>query len=351
MRFGLFHLLQWHESQTQEQVYAEAIDQILRAEELGFESVWLAEHHFSRYGLCPAILNFGSYLAARTTRLRIGLAVLILPFHNPVLVAEEAALTDLLSNGRLDFGIGRGYQWSEFFTLNVAMEESRDRFREALDIIRLAWTGEPFSYAGKHYQVNRTSVHPRPVQRPHPPIWLACVSPGTAEYAAREGFNVLLAQTQSFKNLKEMIGRYVYHWQACGRDPAAARARVARSVYVADTDEDAYRDMNEAYLWFLKAQQAVAAPPDDNWDLLPESYRHYRDNFPKLARVTYDFVWDQVALHGGPDRVRARLEMLRREVPTDDLICWMTMGGLPHGKALRSMELFAREVMPAFTDQ
>jgi len=348
MRFGLFHLLQWHESKTQEQVYREAIEQILRAEALGFESVWLAEHHFSRYGLCPSILNFGSHIAARTRRIRIGLAVLILPFYNPLLLAEEAALTDLLSGGRLEFGVGRGYQWSEYLGLGLSMEESRDRFREALDIIREAWKGERFSYQGKYYQVNNVAVHPQPVQKPHPPVWLAAVSPATAEMAGREGFNVLFAQTQSFKNLKEIYDLYMRHWIASGRDPAAARIRVARSVYVGQTDAEARREMSAAYDWFLKAQQAVTTPPGDNWELIPESYRHYRENFPKLARLTYDFIWEQVGLHGRPDRVRERIALLQREVNLDYLICWMTMGGLDHAKAMASMERFAREVMPHF---
>ena len=349
MRFGLFHLLQWHESRTQEQVYREAIEQILRAEELGFDSVWLAEHHFSRYGLCPSILNFGSYLAARTRRIRIGLAVLILPFYNPLLLAEEAALTDLLSGGRLDFGVGRGYQWSEYLALGLSMEESRDRFREAVDIILEAWKGERFSYHGKYYQVSNVAVHPQPIQKPHPPIWLAAVSPPTAELAGREGFNVLFAQTQSFKNLKEIYDLYMQHWTAAGRDPARAQIRVARSVYVSETDAEARREMSLAYDWFLKAQQAVTTPPDGNWELIPESYRHYRENFPKLGRLTYDFIWEQVGLHGPPGRVRERIAMLQSLVNLDYLICWMSMGGLDHAKAMASMERFARDVMPHFT--
>jgi alkanesulfonate monooxygenase SsuD/methylene tetrahydromethanopterin reductase-like flavin-dependent oxidoreductase (luciferase family) len=230
------------------------------------------------------------------------------------------------------------------------MEESRDRFREALDIILEAWKGERFSYQGKYYQVSNVAVHPQPVQKPHPPIWLAAVSPPTAELAGREGFNVLFAQTQSFKNLKEIYDLYMHHWTAAGRDPAAAQTRVARSVYVSETDAEARRVMSAAYDWFLKAQQAVTTPPDGNWELIPESYRHYRENFPKLGRLTYDFIWEQVGLHGPPDRVRERIAMLQREVNLDYLICWMSMGGLDHAKAMVSMERFAREVMPHFAD-
>ena len=298
-----------------------------------------------------SILNFGSYLAARTRRIRIGLAVLILPFYNPLLLAEEAALTDLLSNGRLDFGIGRGYQWSEYLALGIPMQESRERFREALDIILEAWKGERFSYQGKYYQVSNVAVHPQPVQKPNPPIWLAAVSPPTAELAGREGFNVLFAQTQSFKNLKEMYDLYMTHWVAAGRDPAKAQTRVARSVYVTETDREARQEMSKAYRWFLEAQQAVTTPPDGNWELIPESYRHYRENFPKLSKLTYDFIWDQVGLHGPPERVRERIAMLEREVNLNYLICWMSMGGLDHVKAMASMERFAQEVMPHFGER
>jgi alkanesulfonate monooxygenase SsuD/methylene tetrahydromethanopterin reductase-like flavin-dependent oxidoreductase (luciferase family) len=176
------------------------------------------------------------------------------------------------------------------------------------------------------------------------------VSPSTAELAGREGFNVLFAQTQSFKNLKEMYDLYLQHWRGAGRDPAVAQTRVARSVYVTETEAEARRDMSEAYAWFLKAQQAVTTPPDGNWELIPESYRHYRENFPKLGKLTYDFIWEHVALHGPADRVRERIALLQDEVNLDYLICWMTMGGLDHTKAMASMERFAREVMPLFAN-
>jgi alkanesulfonate monooxygenase SsuD/methylene tetrahydromethanopterin reductase-like flavin-dependent oxidoreductase (luciferase family) len=135
MKFGTFHLLQWHESKSQAQVFKETVELVKLSEEFGFDSVWLADHHFSRYGLGSSVLTIAAHLAGVTSKLKIGTAVVVLPFYNPLTVAEVAASVDNLSDGRLILGVGRGYQWSEFHRQNVPFEESRERFDEALDII------------------------------------------------------------------------------------------------------------------------------------------------------------------------------------------------------------------------
>ena len=136
MRFGTFHLFPWAENKSQEEVLRDTIDLTTLSEDLGFESVWLAEHHFSRYGLGSAVLTLAAALAGVTKRLRIGTAVVVLPFYNPITLAEEVATVDLISGGRFHFGVGRGYQWSEFHQFNIPLEESRARFEEAIDIMK-----------------------------------------------------------------------------------------------------------------------------------------------------------------------------------------------------------------------
>ncbi|MBI3967612.1 MAG: LLM class flavin-dependent oxidoreductase, partial [Chloroflexi bacterium] len=135
---------------------------------MGFDQIWVAEHHFTRYGSVPSTLTFAAYVAARTKRIRIGTAVVLLPFWNPLLVAEEAAMVDILSDGRLDLGVGRGYQWHEYQRFNIPMEESRGRFTESLEIIKKAWTEKAFDYEGQYFQLNGVNVLPKPLQKPHP---------------------------------------------------------------------------------------------------------------------------------------------------------------------------------------
>lgn len=145
-------LLSYPENTSQRQVYRDAIEQIRAAEDLGFDAVWLAEHHFSHYGICGTILGLASHVAGITRRVRIGTAVVVLPFWNPLVVAEEAAMVDQLSDGRLDLGVGRGYQWNEYRGFNLAMDESRERFEESLEILKRAWTQDRLTFEGKHFQ-------------------------------------------------------------------------------------------------------------------------------------------------------------------------------------------------------
>src|SRR5919107_433668 len=173
--------------------YHDFIRYIVAAEELGFSSVFLVEHHFTGFGQVSASLNLLSYLAARTSTIRLGTAVVVLPWHNPALVAEEAATLDLLSNGRLDFGVGKGYRPYELSGFCIPQDEATARFDEAIDVIRKAWTSKGrFSYEGKWWRYDNIVVEPAPIQQPHPPFWMGAGSPESIRRAAREGYNLLI---------------------------------------------------------------------------------------------------------------------------------------------------------------
>ena len=154
MKFGIFTIVPWHESLTAEQALRDSLEQIELADQLGLDEVWLGEHRFSRHGLLSGFFSFAGNVAARTERLRIGTAVVVLPLHNPILVAEEFAMLDVLSGGRLEAGLGSGYQRQEFDGVGVDMEESRARFREAVDVITRAWTEERLTFHGQFTQVD-----------------------------------------------------------------------------------------------------------------------------------------------------------------------------------------------------
>ena len=163
MKFGLFHSVQLPDSTQQARYYREALDQALHAESLGYDSVWFTEHHFTRHGIVSATLSLLAYLAGVTSDIRLGTAVTVLPFHNPVLLAEQAATVDLLSGGRLDFGVGRGYQWGEFHRMNIPMDEASRRFEESMSVVTKAWTAtEPFDHDGEFWSFNDLTVQPKP---------------------------------------------------------------------------------------------------------------------------------------------------------------------------------------------
>src|SRR5438093_2269379 len=152
MKFSMIFLLQWPpDRKTQAQVYAEALEQIEMADALGWDAIWLAEHHFSTYGACPNTAVLAAAAAMRTKRVRIGSGIVVMPFHHPLRIAEDWAMVDILSGGRLNLGLGRGYQKGEYNGFRIPQSESKERFQESLDILRLAWRGEPFSYTGKHW--------------------------------------------------------------------------------------------------------------------------------------------------------------------------------------------------------
>ena len=192
MKFGIFHTVQLHESQTASESLTNALEEIMLAEELGLDETWLGEHHFSRHGLLSGFFSFLGYVAANTSRIRIGTAITVLPFHNPILVAEESAMIDILSKGRFDLGIGRGYQLQEFEGLGVDVEQATDRFREGVDVIVKAWTEEKLTYKGKFTNVEDIWIIPKPIQNPIPIYVAVSTTPATIDFAAKNGHIVMV---------------------------------------------------------------------------------------------------------------------------------------------------------------
>src|SRR4051812_34212077 len=170
MDIGTFLLMQSPTARPSQEVYARGIEQAEAAEELGFRNVWLGEHHFSTYGYLSRPCQLATYIAAKTSRLRVGTAVIVVPLHHPLIIAEEIAMLDILSGGRVDIGLGRGYQRYEFERLGLKLDAGGQRWDESIDILMKAFAGKPFTYDGKIFQIGETSVYPQPTQKPHPPI-------------------------------------------------------------------------------------------------------------------------------------------------------------------------------------
>src|SRR5882672_1298266 len=175
-----------------EEVYARALERIEIMDRGGFDAVWLAEHHFTTYSVCPSVHMVGVLAAARTKRLRIGTAVSLAALYHPLRLAEEVALLDLLSGGRVNWGAGRGFARVEFSAFGVPPEESTSRFRETVEIVLRAWTDERLSFAGTHFHFDGVEVLPKPLQQPHPPVWMAATSESAIDWAAGRGFSILM---------------------------------------------------------------------------------------------------------------------------------------------------------------
>ena len=221
MRFGLFGSAQARRSgpdTDSSQGFREFIDNNVEAEALGYYSTFLVEHHFTGFGQVSASLNLLTWLGARTRHLRLGTAVLVLPWHNPVLLAEQAATLDLLSGGRLDFGVGKGYRYNEFAGFCLPMEEADSRFEESLEVITKAFTSEtPFSHRGKYWQFDNIVVEPPTAQKPHPPFWMGAGSPSSVRQVVERGYNMLLGQHSLAEEILDQVAQFREEVEARGR--------------------------------------------------------------------------------------------------------------------------------------
>jgi alkanesulfonate monooxygenase SsuD/methylene tetrahydromethanopterin reductase-like flavin-dependent oxidoreductase (luciferase family) len=241
MRFGLFGGAQAPRTTDGDpgRGFCEYIETNVEAERLGFYSTFLVEHHFSGSGQVSAPLDLLTWVAARTTSIRVGTAVLVLPWHDPVLLAERAATLDLLSDGRLDFGVGKGYRHSEFAGFCVPAEEAEARFDESLAVILKAWSSdEPFSHEGRFWHYHEIVVEPPTAQKPHPPVWIAAGKPESVRKVAVLGANLLLDQFASTEAIGERIALFKAECEARDRAFDPLDVAVARNLYVArDTDD------------------------------------------------------------------------------------------------------------------
>lgn len=337
--------------------YEETIEQVMLAEELGYHRVWLTCHHFTSFSR-PSSMLVLSHLAARTTRIRLGLGVVVLPLEHPLHVAEDVAVLDHLSGGRVDLGLGRGIQPEAFHGFGVPMEEASARYAEALQIIVKAFTQESFSHEGRFWSVPELSVRPRPLQRPHPPIWEVGVSPESIQRAAAGGHNGLIG---TYMNTLEEVHEDLRRWDEhlSPPPPGAGRRQLAHNelVYVAPTEDLAEAESRPAGLTYSReagetwqggaerGEQSGQPEESDPGDDLPDDYAHWR----WLARRTASLQWDDLrlnrALIGSPETVIAKVRRLA-EWGVDDLIVFSSFGGMPHEQTCRSLRLFAERVIP-----
>jgi alkanesulfonate monooxygenase SsuD/methylene tetrahydromethanopterin reductase-like flavin-dependent oxidoreductase (luciferase family) len=310
--------------------YHDFVNYVVEAERLGFSSVFLVEHHFTGFGQVSASMSLLAYLAARTEKIRLGTAVVVLPWHNPILVAEQAATLDLLSNGRLDFGVGKGYRAYEFSGFCIPPEEATERFDEAMEVIRKAWTSSGrFSFHGKRWKFANVIVEPSPVQQPHPPFWLGAGSAESIRRAAREGFNLLLDQIAPTDIVIDRVAAFREECRRVGRPYDPAMVGVTRGLQIVHNDEERKRAI-DTRRQVLKNIGDLARGPG-------------AEHYARIKEDETSFVLDDAPLLGKPEEIIRQLKRLEA-------------GGVEHvlfaapGASVAHLRTFAEEIMPAFTE-
>ena len=312
--------------------YREALEEVARAEELGFDSVWMEEHHSVTDHYWPSPLTVLAGFATRTSRMRLGTDILVAPFYHPVRLAEDAAMLDVISGGRFVLGIAIGYKPDEFALYGAALEKRGARFEEQLTIMKALWTQDAVSFRGAHYHVEGR-LEPKPIHRPHPPLWIGGWGDITLRRAATLADNWIPGPTADMGRLLAGKRQFLANRTAAGRTEAVTEWPLTRDVIIADTDREA-RSLAEKHIMISYRKEYAGG---------------WRHPFIDASIATdLDGLMKDRFLIGGPDQVRRALGRFVTEYGLTHLICRLFFTGMAHRHIMRELELIAREVMPAF---
>ncbi len=355
MKFGLMYEIQIpepHYPGIEQDRYKQVLAQVELADEVGFDYFWTVEHHFLReFSHCSAPEVLYGAVSQITKRIRIGHAVALLPsqYNHPVRVAERAAVLDILSDGRMDLGTGRSTTLIEMDGFEVNPEETRAQWEEAVTMIPRMWTEDPFSHEGKYFNVPPRSVIPKPVQKPHPPMWVACSQPDSFRVAGEMGLGVLCFTLGGHEQLKERVDIYreaVKHAHPVGsfvNDQVAALC----VIHCGEDDEDARRTAGPEGAWFVNMAGKLYKP----WQGrdVPQSYKFAVDAVQqeRVEATVEDHLRSGAFVMGDPDTVIKGLKGYQ-EAGIDQVLCFMQMGNLAHQRIMDSIKLFGRHVIPYF---
>jgi len=347
MHFGIF-LEERRPGTSETAALGETLELAELAEAWGLDGVWLGEIHFNpARSVHSAPMALASFVAARTRRVRVGTAVQVLPLSNPLRIAEEVATVDHLSEGRFDFGIGRSGSPRAYDVLGVPYAESQARFYEALEIIREAWKGEPFSYHGKFYRFEKTTVSPRPYQVPHPPIRIAANSPETFPLVGQLRFPLFVGlRDLDIPELRIQLGVYRRAWHETGH-PGQGEVYLRLPVYAGTTDREAVEEPYENIMHFFRRHAELTRSGLGRADTGPGERRRARAE--KLARLSYEEILRTRVVFGTAAGLIDRLTRLQEELGLDGIVAELNPGGLLSMEQMRrSLRILTHEVMPAF---
>lgn len=328
MRFGLVYdfrnPVQWRKPWAE--VYQGLLDQIVFAEDLGYDSIWLTEHHFVEDGYTPSPVPLMAAIAARTKRIEISTDILILPLYHPVKLAEDIATIDVISGGRVMLGVGSGYRDEEFAAFGTSRKERASRMEEGVAVLRGCWAEGPFSFVGRHYELDAIDVVPKPVQKPHPPLWMAATADPAARRAARLGLH-LLPQADRTGG----YGAWVDELAKQGRKPAEFRVGLIKSWFLSDQGRD-----------------------DPLWQTIRERERYRGSTYAPWLAAGYvrpapgAVPIDQGYMIGSASDLIQQIDAATKALPLTDIISWATPPGMDPEEMNPKLERFAQEVIPHF---
>lgn len=338
MRFGLFSLMTQRErTQTAREIYADTLEHVKLAEQMGFDTAWFAEHHFSNYCLCPSPLAMAMFMAAQTSRIRLGPAVVVAPLYQPLRLLEEIAMLDVLSNGRMVLGLGSGYQQYEFHKFGVPLESGRDILLETLDVVEMFLRGERVEYAGKHIHIPETFFSVRPIQA-RPDVYIAGLlnDAVTQERIARNGYVPIVTTGWSgIDDIRAQRDKTAAFQRAAGKE--AVRFAIQQYVFVTDDRREAEQAADAA-----RYIRRIAAAMRGNYARLNGAYL---EEMPAAGEPPLPELTDRMVI-GDPETVAEKLAKEQEALQLTHLSCFMGLPGLPQQRILRSMERFGAEVMP-----
>jgi alkanesulfonate monooxygenase SsuD/methylene tetrahydromethanopterin reductase-like flavin-dependent oxidoreductase (luciferase family) len=351
MKIGMLIAMQNHPANyhADHELYWEECRLADLAEPLGFDSLWAVEHHFDNYAMIPDVVQFLTYIAGRTSRINLGTAVIVLPWHDPVRVAEQIAMLDILSHGRLLVGFGRGAAKLEYDGFRVPMDEARERFIEAAEVVVKALNNERFSHQGRFFQIPEMSIRPRPYADFSGRLYGAAISPESAEIMARLGIGVLAILQRDWDSTVAEIRRYdAFYRQLTGREPVSPV--IAARVIIGDTEAEA-RELARKYIaghWEM-ADRHYGISRGDHRGI--KGYEHYSKMGEMLRQLDPQVMVENIMaphIFGTPETCLRRLRQLRDTFKTDHFAAIFSDGGIPIEVAERSIRRFAAEVLPEF---
>ncbi|MEE2776922.1 MAG: LLM class flavin-dependent oxidoreductase [Acidobacteriota bacterium] len=339
MKVAVLQFFSWPERRVPlETVYERAFDRIAIMDSSGYDAVWLAEHHFSTYSVCPSINLMGTHVAARTKNLRIGTGVSLAAFYHPLRLAEEIALLDVLSGGRVNWGAGRGFDRVEFEAFGVAREDSYPRFHENVEVVLEAWRSDRLTYEGQFYSFNDVEVLPKPAQKPHPPVWMASSSVEAIGWSAQYGYSIMMDPHSSHQEIGRKRAFYEEELTKHGHSIEGRDIPMARLLAVGTTHEEAEAIAARGAQWMFGSYLS----PDLNnviSDLRsPETRAAAEKTRPDNAFDAAQRYLNEVIIYGSPEEVADKLVQLEEEISLNYLL----LAPLSH----TSFVLFTDEVMP-----
>ena len=348
MDFGMFMEFGRRQGCTQAEAFKEGFKLVDAAEEWGLDSAWLAELHFNpARSVLSSPITIASSISTRTKRMRVGTAVYVLPLNNPLRIAEEVATVDHISEGRLELGIGRSGFARSYDMYGLSYTDSRERFRETLEVLEEAWKGEPFSYNGQIYQFNNVTVTPLPYQSPHLPIRIAATTRETFPFMGQQGRPIFVGlRGMDIPELRDCIQEYRKAWQEAGH-AGDGDVSLRIPVYAAETHQEAIDDPWESIQGYFSRMGNLYRESAGSADIDATELRH--DRAQRLAALNYESILETKVAFGSGESLVERFAMLKEELGLNCVVAELNAGGLiPADRVLKSLKILTHKVMPAF---